>query len=200
MVNEHYWSHLFNLCSSFNDKSTLLDPGIGVLLAPPHTENGTKQSVSSNKFKIQTVPFESCLHPVLWGPARAPGLHSRAVRRASSWSLDALWNTERKPWQAGKCPNQPRAPLWDHSPSCWGAVKHHDFRTTRSQRQTKRAFSDLTWKATNLSISCCVSKSALPVCWWWTTSATAIFSCSFSSLLIYRKDHLHWTRLTKSAA
>lgn len=38
IVNEHHWSHLFNLCSSFNDKSTLLDPGIGVLLAQPHTE------------------------------------------------------------------------------------------------------------------------------------------------------------------
>lgn len=46
MVNKHSWSHLFNLCSSFNDKSTLLDPGIGVLLAPPHTENGTKHTLS----------------------------------------------------------------------------------------------------------------------------------------------------------
>lgn len=35
MVYQHYWSHLFNLCSSFNDKSTLLDPGISVLLANP---------------------------------------------------------------------------------------------------------------------------------------------------------------------
>lgn len=58
MVKEHYWSHLFNLCSSFNDKSRLLDPGIGVLLAPPHTENGTKHSLSiqtNSKFKQSTV-------------------------------------------------------------------------------------------------------------------------------------------------
>lgn len=112
MVYEHYWSHLFNLCSSFNDKSTLLDPGIGVLLAQPHTGNGTKHSLSiqtNSRFKQFTL--KTCLHPVLWGPVRAPGLHSRAVRRAFSWSLDALWNTERKPWQADKCPNQPRAPL-----------------------------------------------------------------------------------------
>lgn len=40
------------------------------------------------------------------------------MRKASLWSLNALWSTDWKPWQEDKRPSRRHAVLLDHSPSC----------------------------------------------------------------------------------